>query len=275
MTNATAQLSAEHPATATAQGRSWAPELAGKTFVITGAAAGIGACVARRLAGPGPTLFLVDRDADRTKALADEVNAAGGSAHACALDLLDQGAVEGLASRLDLPQQPVVIVNCASGMSKKSLLEVDYDEWISQYVVNVIAASNLVRGFVPHFALHGGSVINISSEAAYRARPSAIAYDCAKAAVTAMTRSMASALKTYKVRVNCVAPGWTITERHVGYGPESVERRAQLEAATTPAILERPAVPDEIAGAICFLASDDASFIDGTVFHVDGGLSIH
>lgn len=254
---------------------SWASRFTNTSFLITGAAAGIGASVSRRLAGAGPALFLVDRDVERVRELADEVNAAGGKASAIALDLMDQDAVLAIGSALDLPAQPLVIVNCASGLSKKSLLDVDQAEWISQYTVNVIAAANLVKGALGHFSEYGGSVINISSEAAYRARPGAIAYDCAKAAVTALTRSMASVLKPYGVRVNCVAPGWTITERHTGYGAGGEARRKELEQATTPAILGRPGGPDEVAGVICFLASADASFIDGSVVHVDGGLSIH
>jgi NAD(P)-dependent dehydrogenase (short-subunit alcohol dehydrogenase family) len=118
----------------------------------------------------------------------------------------------------------------------------------------------------------GGSIVNISSEGAFRAQANRWVYDATKAGVWSLTRGMAVEFFSYAIRANCVVPGWIVTEMHFASAPDPQARKLELENLEDKAcIMRRLGRPEEIANAIAFLASDEASFITATTLHVDGG----
>ena len=119
---------------------------------------------------------------------------------------------------------------------------------------------------------NGGAIVNISSEGAFRARSDHWVYDASKAGLLSLTRSMAVEFNDYGIRVNAVAPGWTVTEMHFGDADEPEEKRQELLSRENGGcLMNRLGRPEEIAAAIAFLCSADASYITGTTLHVDGG----
>ena len=131
-----------------------------------------------------------------------------------------------------------------------------------RHVGDVVAAVRPRRG--------GGAVVNISSEGQFGARDSRWIYDATKAGILSVTRSMAAAFAP-EVRVNAVAPGGTLTEMHLDDVRGDIEATRRLRETRLPNLLQRFATPEEIASVICFLASDDASFMTGATVAVDGG----
>ena len=118
--------------------------------------------------------------------------------------------------------------------------------------------------------------MNLSSEGGFRPRPHCWVYDATKIGMCALTRSMAAEFVEYGIRANTVAPGWTVTEMHFGSAPDSAARKRELEELVMDgALIRRLGRPEEIAAAIAFLLSDDASYMTGTTLHVDGGRVAH
>jgi 3-oxoacyl-[acyl-carrier protein] reductase len=118
----------------------------------------------------------------------------------------------------------------------------------------------------------GGAIVNVSSEAGFVGRPGQVVYDAIKAALVSATKTMAQEFVDYGIRVNAVAPGWTSTEMHFNRHPDPAARKQELESMSiTSCILKRIGRPEEIASAIAFLLSEDASYITGATLHVDGG----
>jgi len=143
-------------------------------------------------------------------------------------------------------------------------------------VVNLRAPALCVKALLPPLTAGPGHVVNISSEAGFRPRPNRSAYDASKAAICALSRTLACELAPFGIRVNTVAPGGTVTERHFLRTADPAARKAELERTeTTGSILRRWGRPEEVAGAIRFLLSDDASYITATTLHVDGGRVAH
>ena len=114
--------------------------------------------------------------------------------------------------------------------------------------------------------------MNLSSEGGFLGRPGGWVYDAIKAALVSLTKTMAYEFVEYGIRVNAVAPGWVVTEMHFGRAPDPAARKKELEETPiNSCIMKRRCGPEEIASAIAFLLSDDASYITGQTIHVDGG----
>ena len=168
------------------------------------------------------------------------------------------------------------LVNNAGIVVPASIADSDSSVWDPQVAINLRAPLLCTQALLPLLKLGPGHIVNISSEAAFRPRGDNIVYDATKAAVCSMTRSMAVEFASFGIRANTVAPGWTVTEMHTGTGDDAGERRRQLEKLTIDSnILQRLGRPGEIAGAITFLLSDDASYITASTLHVDGGRVAH
>jgi NAD(P)-dependent dehydrogenase (short-subunit alcohol dehydrogenase family) len=122
----------------------------------------------------------------------------------------------------------------------------------------------------------GANIINITSDGAFRARSGKWVYDATKAGLASLTRTMAFEFWPYGIRVNAVAPGWSVTEMHYAKHPDSEARKRELESMDTDyCIMRRLGRPKEIANAILFLASGEASYITATTLHVDGGRVVY
>lgn len=247
--------------------------LNGKSALVTGAASGFGAEIARVFAREGAKVTILDLNGDGAKAVASEI---GPAAIAVQADVTSCSNVEAaVAAALDHAGRLDIVVNNAGWTHRnKPLLEVTEEEFDRVYAINVKSIYHMTSIVVPRMTEQGGGVmINIGSVAGIRPRPGLTWYNSTKGAVNLLTRSLAVELAPRKIRVNCVAPVMGATgllEFFMGV-PDTPENRARF-IATIP--LGRLAEPKDIAGACLYLASDEAEFVTGVVLEVDGGRTI-
>ncbi|MVA74978.1 SDR family oxidoreductase [Auraticoccus sp. F435] len=246
-------------------------------MLVTGAASGIGRATAVLLAAEGAHVVLLDRDHAGAVATAASITGSGGTATAQVLDLASEGSVSEAAAALRAEHPRIHgLIGCAGlvhvdGSQENPFLERGLAGWDLLFAVNVRGMAQLVHELVPALVATRGVVVTVSSEAAYRSRAGRWIYDATKAALVSVTRSMAAALAPQGVRVVGIAPGGTITEMHLQDHADPEAARERMRAAEGSNLLRRLAEPEEIAAAIAFAASDDASFITGTTIPVDGG----
>lgn len=245
-------------------------KLEGKVALVTGASKGIGAEIARDLAGAGAAVVVnyASSKAGADKVVA-EITAKGGKAVAVQANVARPEDVKKLFAetkkafgRLD------VLVNNAGIYEFSPLEGVTPEHFHKQFDLNVLGLILATREAVELFGPRGGSVVNISSVAATSTPPSAAVYSATKAAVDAVTKSLAKELGPKNVRVNSVNPGMVETEGTHAQGIPDSEWRKQVEVQTP---LGRIGQVDDIAPAVTFLASDDAKWITGETLHVAGG----
>jgi 3-oxoacyl-[acyl-carrier protein] reductase len=245
----------------------------GKVAIVTGAAQGIGAATARRLAGEGASVAVVDLTGERAQPVVDEITGSGGVAEAFGADVSDQGAVEAMTDavverfgRLD------VLVNNA-GITKDNLLfKMSRDDWDAVLSINLTGVFLCCQAAQKHMvAQKSGSIVNLSSRSALGNRGQ-VNYAATKAGVQGLTATLALELGPFGINVNAVAPGYIATAMTASTAARvgsSVEEHQELAAGNTP--LRRVGRPEEVAAVIAFLASDDASYVSGQTLYVNGG----
>lgn len=246
------------------------PDLAGKVVLVTGGASGIGAAMVRAFAGQGSRVAFLDLAAKAGTALAAELTAAGGSALFQQADLTDIDALRaGFAAVQGALGGPVdVLVNNAANDERHRVEEVTPEYFDGRVAVNLRHQFFAAQAVLPGMAARGsGSVINFGSISWMLKEPELAVYTACKSAVLGMTRSLARAYGASGVRVNCIAPGWIMTERQLALWVTPESERAMLEGQC----LKRRLLPDEVARVALFLASDDASACTAQQFIVDGG----
>src|SRR5437763_1613279 len=245
-------------------------KLAGKVAVVTGASKGIGAAIAKALADEGASVVVnyASSKAGAERVVA-EITAKGGKAVAVQADVAKQADIHRLFAqakatfgRLD------VLVNNAGIYEFAPLEAVTAEHFHKQFDLNVLALILASQEAVKHFGPAGGSIINLSSVVATAAPPNASVYSATKAAVDAVTRSLAKELGPRHIRVNAINPGMVETEGLHAAGISESDFRKQVEA-TTP--LGRIGQPQDIARAAVFLASADSAWITGETLVVAGG----
>ncbi len=234
----------------------------GRVAIVTGAARGIGAATAARLAAEGAQVLLADQ-APEVMAQAEALGGVG-----LRIDLAARGAGEVVVdTALDAFGRLDILVNNAGIGGSKPLLESD-DDLIDRFIdTNLKAVLRLTRAAIPHLARPGGRIVSVSSTFGIAGYPGTTAYAVAKAGIAQMTRQLAGELAPEGILVNAVAPGvieTAMTEGHLG---NDYYRRAVLE----PTPLRRAGTPEEVAAVIAFLASADAAYVAGQVIAVDGG----
>jgi NAD(P)-dependent dehydrogenase (short-subunit alcohol dehydrogenase family) len=241
--------------------------LTGKRALVTGATSGIGRAAALALAKGGATVAVSGRDKDKGWAVVEAIRAPGGSAVFVAADLVDADAAVDLAARAteELGGGVDILVNSAGVFPfgpTSSHNEATFD---AVYALNVKAPWFLVAALAPSMAERGaGAIVNVSTMVAQFGADGMALYGSSKAALELLTKAWAAEFGPSGVRVNAISPGPTRTEGTAGMG-EALDQLASLAPAG------RPAIPDEIASAIVYLASDEASFIHGVILPVDGG----
>ncbi len=245
----------------------------GRVAVVTGGAQGIGAATARRLAGDGASVAVLDLRAGAADAVADEITAAGGTARGYACDVTDSAAVGTTIDQVaaDLGGLDILVNN--AGITRDNLLfKASDDDWNAVLTTNLSSMFLCCRAAQAHMVrARYGKIVNLSSRSALGNRGQ-VNYAAAKAGVQGLTATLAIELGPYGINVNAVAPGYVATAmtattaERVGATPEEHQR---LAAENTP--LRRVARPEEIASVIAFLASDDASYVSGQTLYVNGG----
>jgi len=221
--------------------------LDGKVAVVTGGASGIGEACSQLLHESGASVHIVDLGADPP------------------VDVTDRAALDELAGGLGKLD---VLINAAGVLTEnKPVDELSVDDFRRNFEINVLGTLQACQAFGPALRAAGGAVVNVASQAALVSLPAQAAYTASKGAVAALTRSLAIDWAEHGVRVNAVAPGFTITPMTEGF----FENQTFVAAATKRIPLGRLLEADEIAGAIVFLASPAASAITGVVLPVDGG----
>jgi len=246
----------------------------GRIAMVTGAASGIGEATAIRFAEEGIRVGLVDRDAAGVDRVARRIADAGGHAIVVVEDLLTPGAsdravalITGAFGGLD------ILVTCAGLIRRHTAEETSDEEWDLVVGLNLTAVFRCCRAAIPVMrARGGGAIVTVGSGWSLVAGPRSVSYAATKAAVLNLTRALAIDHGPDRIRVNCVCPGDTDTAllrdefRQLGEDPG-----AGLQGSAAGRPLRRVGTPAEIADAILYLASDQASFVTGTALVVDGG----
>jgi len=246
-------------------------KLSGKVAVVTGASKGIGAAIAKHLAAEGAAVVV---NYASSKAGADKVVAeiakAGGKAVAVQADVAKKAEIDRLFAESKKAFGVLdILVNNAGIYEFVPLEEVTEEHFHRQFNLNVLGLILTTQEAVKQFGPAGGSIVNISSVASSSAPPTGSVYSATKAAVDAVTKSLAKELGPRKIRVNAINPGMVETEGTHGAGIIASDFQRQTEAQTP---LGRIGQPQDIAPAAAFLASADASWITGETLVIAGGL---
>jgi len=244
-------------------------KLHGRTAVITGASKGLGKAMAQALAAEGARVALVSRDADLLNAVAAEIAAAGGRAHAFPADITSEDQVRRLEHAIASDFGRVnILINNAGVNVRKPVHEFTLEEWRRVMDTNVTAAFLMCRSFVPLMTGVGyGRIINMTSIMSWVSLPGRTAYSASKAALLGMTRALALELAFEGITANGISPGPFATEMNRTL-MENAEANAQFLSSIP---LNRWGRVEEIGQLAVYLCSEDAGFITGTDILIDGG----
>ncbi len=247
-----------------------------KVAVVTGAASGFGAGIARRFAAEGAKVVLADLNDSAGEAIAAEIADAGGATTYVHADVTDSSQVKAMigAAVASFGRLDILVNNAGTSHLRKSMIEVSEEDFDRTYAVNVKSIYLAAIEAVPLFRAQGsGCIVNISSTAGLSPRAGLTWYNGSKGAVNTITKSMAVELAPDKIRVNAICPvaGDTPLLATFMGKPDTPENRAPF-LATIP--LGRLSTPEDIANAALYLASDEASMLTGVLLEVDGGRCI-
>ena len=250
--------------------------LDGKIAAVTGGASGIGEATVRRFIAEGASVAFCDRDNERGQRVAAELKAAGARVAFTHADVGTEAACLGFVNgaaqqfgRLD------ILVNNAGIRKYEKVDEASAASWNEILSVNLMSYVNCAKAAVPLMRSNkGGAIVNVASVRSVVAGGGNLQYDTTKAAIAGLTRGLAADHSAEGIRVNAVGPGPIFTpfhQRRIAASGESIEQYNARAAQGT--MLKRPGRAEEVAAAILFLASDDASYVTGALLFVDGGMT--
>lgn len=232
-----------------------------KVCLVTGAGSGIGKATALQMSNEGGKVLVIDRNPESGKAAVDEITNAKGTA---LFSQADVGKVEDIQRTVDMALQNWgridVLVNNAAMMTFKKIVDLSIEEWDMVMSVNLRSVFLFCKLCIPH--MHKGAIVNISSVHAHATTANVVPYASSKGAMEAFIRGVSLEYPPTQIRINCVAPGAVDTPM-LWNNPNVKSGKEVIEGAIGK--------PQELAAAICFLASDEASYVNGTTLIVDGG----
>jgi NAD(P)-dependent dehydrogenase (short-subunit alcohol dehydrogenase family) len=247
---------------------------AGQTYVVSGAASGIGRALTLQLSGDGANVIALDRDAAGLDDLTGDLPSGQGSLRSTAVDVSDEDAVSGAIEAAVAELGPLAgVATCAGvfvGGDFAPIADVELDHFLAVLNVNLVGSFLVAKHSLRHLARPGGSVVTVASTAALRGHGRGAGYTASKGGVDALTRLIAVQYGPEGIRANCVCPGGTNTPMTMGAftTPEG------LAAVRRTYPLQRAGEADEPASVISFLLSDAAAFVTGATIPVDGGVII-
>jgi NAD(P)-dependent dehydrogenase (short-subunit alcohol dehydrogenase family) len=242
-----------------------------RVAVVTGAGSGLGRATAHRFGDERAAVAALDLDADAAEKTTAEIGERGGSARAYQVDVTDPDAVkttmDAVAADLGRPQ---VLVNSAGIGGFAHTVDETYERWSAILGVNLTGTFLMCQAALPHLLEGGGAIVNVASNAGLMGQPYSAAYCASKGGVVNLTRALSLEYLRRGVRVNAVAPGGMNTPMIAGFTmPEGVNLK-EFARVTSPI---GAAEPEELAGLIAYIASDDARYMVGSIVSMDGGIT--
>lgn len=251
-------------------------KLTGKVAAVTGGASGIGEATVRRFVAEGAKVAFADRDAVRGRRVAAEIQAAGGSAIFVEADVSRESACIAFVDEATKQfGQLHILVNNAGIRLYQTVVEASEESWDTLLAVNLKSYAFCAKAAIPAMRRIGsGSIVNVASVRSVTAGGNTIQYDTAKAAIAGLTRGLAMDHSPEGIRANAVCPGPIYTPFHESRILAAGKSEAQYrEDAASRTMLRRPGTSQEVAACILFLASEEASYVTGSLLFVDGGLT--
>lgn len=232
-----------------------------KVCIVTGATSGIGRATAEQMGREGGKVLVVGRDETEGQEVVETIKRSGGDALFAEVDLADAKRIEAAVDQVLAAWGKVdVLVNDAAMMTYTPIVDLSIEDWDNVLAVNLRAVFVFCKRCIPH--INGGAIVNVSSVHAHQTTANVIPYAASKGAMEAFTRGISLEYDIAKVRINCVAPGAVDTPM-LWDNPNVKSGKEKIEGVIGK--------PEDIASAICYLASDEARFINGTTLVADGG----
>lgn len=252
-----------------------AGRVAGKSCIVTGAGSGIGKAIAHRLAEEGGRVLCADLEAETAEQTAGEITAGGGSAGHAAVDVSRAAEVDALVAQAVTRWGGVDVLVNNAGVNLPGLLHEVTDEIIDRTLdVNVKGQLYGCRAAIPHMlARGGGSIVNIASVNGLVSEPYLTVYSASKGASVMLTKGVALDYAKQGIRCNVICPGWVDTPINHAHAELLGGLGHVYDTIDSFQPIGRPGRPEEIANVALFLASDEASFMTGSVVAVDGGMT--
>ena len=243
-----------------------------RTALVTGASRGIGEAIALGMADAGFDIVLNDIERQRTAlaSVGDAIRAKGRRAHLAFADVSRKAEVTAMAAdALAAAGQIDVVVNNAGILISATVEELAEEQWDAVLDVNAKGTFLVVQSLLPHMRERGyGRIVNIASIGGKQGAPAQAHYSASKAAIMGFTRVLAQEVGPFGITANCVCPGIIVTDM----GRTNLADQANVDRWTSVTALRRIGQPEDVVGAVCFLASDGAAFITGQSINVDGGI---
>lgn len=247
-----------------------------KVMVVSGGASGLGLAAGVKFAKNGYDIVIVDINEEKGTKAVVQIQGLGAEALFCKCDISNKDEVLKAAQATKERFGKVdVLINNAGLEIRGSVLQSAEEEWVKTYDINLKGIYYMSNAFIPMMLEQGGgAIVNTGSILGYRSVPERAAYSSSKGAIDSLTRSMAFDLAKNHIRVNCVVPGAIDTPLLRGSINDSPNPQETEAALNSNSVFNRMGKPEEVANVMYFLASDEASFVTGAAYFVDGGWSI-